>query len=219
MSNKNRIVWHAPKWSVNADKRWLELKKCLLAKGPIIRISIASMVATGLIVLGLKIALPGIVIPNLLPLLLVYPMLMGNLAIQTYFSTLVSPTITVTATKIFISQGQSATTIPTDQLTSVVLAIHDDNKSRLRLRYQRRGKSRLKIIGMPWEVSLLELEKLLAIKITPRDYRRKSQEQLDQQNQHDSSESSKTPAFDSSGRTDRISPIPAIADPHGQYAK
>ena len=176
MSNTNKIDWHAPKWSA-VGKKWWELKKCLLSAGPLARIFAASIATCGLIIVGFKIAFPGIVIPNLLPLLFVFPVLVGQVTLQTYFTTQMRPRVAVTPKKIVISHGQSVRTIQRDQLTSIVLAIHDDEKSRLRLRYERRGKSQLTTIGLSHEVSLIELERILAMEITPRDYRRTKQYQ------------------------------------------
>ena len=182
MSSNNKIAWFAPQWSVNAaaGKQWWATKKHMLSAGPLTRMSAVSIVSCGLVVLAFKIAVPAMVIPNLLPLLLVLPLLLGHVTLQAYLNSQRGIYVIVTPEKILISQGESTRTIKRDQLISVVLAIHDDGKSRIRLRYQRRGKSQLKTVGLSGEVSPVELEELLAIEITPRDYRRTKEHQSDE---------------------------------------
>jgi len=136
------------------------------------RISFASLVACGLIVLGFKLAFPGIAIPNLLPMLFVLPMLVAMLTLQTYALSKTKARIMITPKKIFVSHGQSATTIKPDSLTEVILAVHDDQKARIRFCYQRHGVRRQKIVGVSDDLDLVELEQLLPVEITPKDYRR-----------------------------------------------
>ena len=166
-----KIVWHAPTWST-AQKQWWAIKKYVISVGPLARISIASLIVCGSITLAFKIAFPGMVLPNLLPLILVLPMLVGMLTLQTWALAKLGARVMVTRKKILVSHGQSATIIKPDSLTAVVLAIHDNSKERLRFCYETRGKRRLKIVGVSEDLDLDELQQLLPIEITPRDYRR-----------------------------------------------
>ena len=171
MANVNKIVWKAPS-SATAQKEWWAYKNCLLSSGPLTRIILASVIITALILVGFKLAIPALVIPNLLPFLFVLPMLLGMLALQTYLITKFDGRVIVTPEKILIQSGSSLTTIRTDWLSKVALAIHDNERLRLRLTYEHLRRKRLTLIGVPTDLDILELERLLPIEIEARDYRR-----------------------------------------------
>ena len=170
MANVNKIVWNAPS-SATAQKEWWAFKNCLLSSGPLTRIILASVAITALILVGFKLAIPALVIPNLSPLLFVLPMLLGMLALQTYLITKVDKRVIVTPEKILI-QSSSCAIIRTEWLSKVALAIHDNERLRLRLTYEHLGRKGLKLIGAPTDLDILELERLLPIEIEARDYRR-----------------------------------------------
>lgn len=168
---QEKIVWYAPTWST-APKQWWELKKCLLSPGPIARITIASLLVVAMVVAGFKIAFPAIVIPNLFPLLFVFPVLVGQLALTTYINTVFKACVTVDQKNVSITHGQSSTRIKLESLTNVILSVHDGDKVRIRFCYDRRGKSRFKTLGIPNGVDLDVLENLIPVEIVARDCRR-----------------------------------------------
>ena len=170
MSKVNEIVWKAPS-SATAQKEWWAYKNCLLSSGPLTRIILASVIITALILVGFKLAIPALVIPNLSPLLFVLPMLLGMLALQTYLITKFDGRVIVTPEKMLI-QSSSWTIIRTEWLSKVALAIHDNERLRLRLTYEHLRRKRLTLIGVPTDLDILELERLLPIEIEARDYRR-----------------------------------------------
>jgi len=119
-------------------------------------------------------AFPAMVIPNLLPMLLVLPMLVLMLTLQTYALTKSKARVMVSRKKIMVTHGQSATYIKSDWLTDVVLAVHNDGKARLRFCYSKGDVPRFETVGVSDDLDLVELERILPVQISPRDYRRPS---------------------------------------------
>ena len=175
MPHSKKIIWYAPTWST-APKQWWALKKYIWSFGPLTRISLASTIVCGSILVALKIIFPAIVLPNLPSLILILPAFLGLFTLQTYALTKTRARVMITPKKIYVSHGQSATVIEPDTLTSVVLAIHDNEKARLRFCYQHRGKPRYKVVGVSEDLNLNDVEQLLPMEITPRDFRRRERE-------------------------------------------
>ena len=168
---RDKIVWYAPTWAT-AQKQWWALRKCVLSSGPLLRITLATIAATLLVLIGFKMAFPAIVIPNLLPMLFVLPMLVLMLTLQTYALARSKARVMVSSKKILVTHGQSATNIKSAWLTDVILAIHNDGKARLRFCYSKGNVPKFKTVGVSDDLDLIELEHILPVQITPRDYRR-----------------------------------------------
>lgn len=135
---KEKLVWYAPTWSTVPRQFWV-LKKYILSPGPIARISIGSVIAAAVIVGALKLALPAIVIPNLLPMVLMVPGLVVGVVLQTLLLSVLKARVVVTAKRVVVQHGQSAIQIKMDQLTKVVLALHDHGKTRIRFCWELRS--------------------------------------------------------------------------------
>ncbi len=168
---REKLVWYAPKWSTNS-KQWWVIRKYLLSPGPIFRIIIASLIAVAVVLTAFKIAFPAIVFPNLFPLVFVMPALVAGFCLQTYVLSFLKERVMVTSKKIVVSHGESATIIKLGWLTKVILAIHDDERARIRFCYDQGGKSKFKTVGLSNEVDMNILENFLPMDIIPRDYRR-----------------------------------------------
>ena len=170
-SNKSKLVWYSPKWSTN-PKRWWVLRKYVLSTGPLVRMGSATLVVTIAIIAYLKIAFPGIALPNLWPLVFALPAVIGALVLQIGLLSLFRQRVLVTPKKILISHGQSATIIQPESLKCVTLTVYDDGKSRIRFDYSVKSKNRFKTVGLSEDCDLFRLSELLPIEIVTRDARR-----------------------------------------------
>lgn len=172
MSKGNgKLVWYAPNWST-APKQWWALRKYVLSPAPILRITVATTVVVFAVLAGFKIAFPGIVFPNLLPLLFVFPALVVMLVFQTAVLSLFKARILVTRKKILISHGQAATIIKPECLMDVTLTVHDNDRARIRFCYSKKGKSKFVNVGFSDDCDLFRLAELLPVEVTTRDARR-----------------------------------------------
>ena len=170
-SKKTKLVWYSPKWSTN-PKRWWVLRKYVISTGPLLRIGFATLVVVIGIIAYLKIAFPGIALPNLWPIVFALPAAIGALVLQIGLLSLFRQRVLVTPRKILIAHGQSATIIQPESLTCVTLTVHDDEKSRIRFDYSVKSKNRFKTVGLSEDCDLVKLSELLPIEIVTRDVRR-----------------------------------------------
>lgn len=168
---KEKLVWYAPKWSTN-PRQWWVLRKYLFSRGPLVRISVASLAGTLLVVAAIKIAIPQIALPNIWPVFLALPALLGLVDVNTAMWALFRERILVTSKKILITHGQSATLIRPEFLTRVTLTTHAGNKARIRFDYTDKSKPRSRTVGVSDECNLFQLAELLPIEIVVRDARR-----------------------------------------------
>ncbi|TWT79734.1 hypothetical protein CA13_11410 [Planctomycetes bacterium CA13] len=169
-AQNKKLVWYAPKWSTN-HRKWWALRKYLLSSGPLFRMSVATAVAVLLIVAAFKFAFPQMVLPNIWPVFLALPTVLGAMVAQTAMLSLFKQRILVTPKKIVISHGQSATHIKPESLTRVTLTAHAENKTRIRFDYVVKAKPKSKTVGFSEECDLFKLAELLPIEIVTRDVR------------------------------------------------
>ena len=172
LTKEPKLIWYSPKWSTN-PKQWWVLKKYLLAPGPLARMAIATLTSALLLIGCLKLAFPGIVLPNLWPMLLTLPVVLGMMIFQTALASLFQQRVLVTPRKILISHG-SATIIRPDTLNQVTLTVHAAGKSRIRFDYVVKSKQRFRIVGLSDDCDVFKLAELLPIEISTRDARRRN---------------------------------------------
>lgn len=170
-SSNSKLIWYSPKWSTN-PKQWWVLRKYILSPGPLFRITAATLLAALTIIGCLKIALPGIALPNLWPIVFAMPAVIGMMVAQTGLLSLFRQRVLVTPKKILISHGQSATLIRPETLRRVTLTVHNEGKSRIRFDYETRSRKRFRTVGLSEDCDLFKLADLLPIEIDARDARR-----------------------------------------------
>ena len=137
-----------------------------------VRMGVATLLVAVAIIAYLKIAFPGIVLPNLWPIVFALPAVIGALVLQFGLLSLFRQRVLVTPKKILISHGQSATIIRPESLRCVTLTVHDGGKSRIRFDYSVKSRNRFKTVGLSENCDLFRLSELLPIEIVTRDARR-----------------------------------------------
>jgi len=158
---KAKLTWHVPRWAY-VDGLWSELRSTFCPTS-LARITIGTTVATAVIIGGLKWALPQLVLPNLLPVVLSLPVMMVGLVCQVGLLTLIPPMATVRADKITVQHGQSAAIIDAKSITKTSLTFYSDDRVRLRICFHRKSKTRSRVIGVPPTVNFDRLAEMLPI--------------------------------------------------------
>lgn len=171
MAQKQKLVWYSPKWSTH-PKQWWILRKHVLSAGPLLRITGATIGVSLMIIAALKLAFPGLVLPNLWRAFLALPAIIAAMVFQFGVLSLFRQRIVVTPKKIVISHGQSALVIKMPSLKRATLTAHANGKSRIRFDYEIRSKRRSKTVGLSDDCKLFDLAELLPVEIETRDARR-----------------------------------------------
>jgi hypothetical protein len=146
----------------------------ILNPASLLRITIATIVVSGLIVAGFKWAVPQLVLPNLWPIVFALPAILLIRVAQFGVLTLIPPTATIRADKIVVQHGESATIIDPKTVTAAFLTFHSDDRIRLRICYTKKSKTRSRVIGVPPTVDFNQLSEMLPIILVVRDARNRS---------------------------------------------
>ena len=176
MFSKPLMRWYEPRWAY-VDRMWAQLRHILNAAS-LSRIVIATAIISLLIVACIKWAMPQFVIPNLWPFLFAFPAILMMLVAQFAILTLIPPSITIRAEKIIIQHGQTARIIDQNSIRKISLAIHSQDRVRLRISYRKKGITRSRCIGVAGSVDLYQLCEHLPIFPTIRDARKYSSARL-----------------------------------------
>ena len=134
---------------------------------------VTAIVAAALIV-GLKWAIPQIVLPNVGELLLAFPAILLIVILQFGLLVLIPPTVTIRPERIFVQHGQSNLRIDAKTITGAYLTVHAGDRIRLRIRHTRYDTVKSRVIGVSSTVDLDRLIALLPIAPEVRDARNRS---------------------------------------------
>lgn len=144
----------------------------------LIRIILVTAFVTAAMIVGVKLAVPQIVLPNLWRLFFALPTILVLLVLQLGVLTLIPPIATIRSDRILVQHGQSAMIIEAKAVTATYLTVHSDDRIRLRICYTRRSGTRTRAIGVPPTVDFDLLSKLLPIAPVVRDARNRTATQV-----------------------------------------
>lgn len=168
-TKKLKLTWSVPRWAYTR-RLWLQMNH-VLNPVTLIRMALVTLiVATGMIV-GLKWAIPQIVLPNFGILLLAFPAILVIVVLQFGLLVLIPPTATIRPESIFVQHGQSALRIDAKTIIAAYLTVHAGDRIRLRICYTRNDKLKSRVIGVPPTVDLDRLTEFLPVALVVRDAR------------------------------------------------
>jgi hypothetical protein len=164
-----KLTWYEPRWAYR-HRLWLDLRQLVNVKS-LVRITLGTAIASGAVIAGFKWAVPQMVLPNLLPVVIAIPAIALMFVLQSATLMLIPPMVTIRTNKILWQHGQSARIIDPQNVTATFLTFHSSDRIRLRLCYMHKGKSRSRVIGVPPTVDFNLLSDLLPVAPMVRDAR------------------------------------------------
>jgi len=167
---KGRLTWYQPRWSY-VPRLWSTLFTHFLNARTLLRIGGASLIIGVLLVLGLKWWVPGIQLPPLWRILMIFPTLVFLMMLQTLLLTIIPPSVAIRRKQIIIAHGQSATGIAADQVIAAWLIFHAGQKIRLKIRFHGRKALRTVTVGVSPKFDFKRLIELMPVEVIVRDAR------------------------------------------------
>jgi hypothetical protein len=146
----------------------------ILSPASLTRMALATAIVAAALIVGLKWAIPQIVLPNLGVLLLAFPAILLIVVLQFGLLVLIPPTVTIRPERIFVRHGQSCLMIDAKTIKAAYLTVHAGDRIRLRICYAKDNTVRSRVIGVPSTVDLDRLTALLPIAPEVRDARNRS---------------------------------------------
>ncbi len=139
-------------------KLWASYRRLLSVRSLATIIGVSVSVG-GCVIAGFRFAFPNIVVPNLWPMVAVLPGLLLVLAMQLSLLTAIKPSVSVNATRIKRTHGETRFQIKMSDLSYVRLYFHTRGRARLKLRHRAIRADRIKSVGVPCD---LDFDALLA---------------------------------------------------------
>ena len=173
MADASKMTWSVPRWAF-VPQLWQSLRRCVLNGQSIRNICAGTLVSCGVIVIVLKIAVPGLVLPNLWHVILALPLILLALVLQFGILAVFPPSVTLRPSRFSKSHGQTGVQIKAEQFVAIQLFVHRQDRIRLKLRYRRRDRLHTLLIGVPNSVDLDQLVTMLPISPKIRDARPRS---------------------------------------------
>lgn len=167
------IRWSVPRWAF-VPALWRSLQQSIFNSGSLLRIVVGSVVACGAIVLALKLAIPGFVVPNLWRVALSLLAFLLLFLIQFGLLSVIPPQVRLKPKFLQRSHGQTGLRIYWEDLVATQIIVHREDRVRLKLIYQRRGRKRTLTLGVAPSVELNRLVDALPIEPVVRDARSRS---------------------------------------------
>lgn len=168
-ANKPKLTWYVPRWFY-VPRLWRTFR-ILFNSRSMLRIAIGSLVAGGFVVAGFKWMVPQLVIPDLWRMAFAIPGIVLLLGLELSLLSLFQPVVTLRRDRLTIQHGQSATILDPKQVIKTALTFHRENRVRLRIVYEKGGRVRHRVVGVPATVDFRKLVDMLPLKPTIRDAR------------------------------------------------
>jgi hypothetical protein len=146
----------------------------ILSPASLVRMALVTAIVAAALIVGLKWAIPQIVLPNVGVLLLAFPAILLTVVLQFGLLVLIPPIATIRPEGILVQHGQSALRIDAKTMTAAYLTVHTGDRIRLRICYAKNDHVRSRSIGVPPTVDLDRLIALLPIAPEVRDARNRS---------------------------------------------
>lgn len=126
-----------------------------------------------MIIVGLKLAIPNLVVPQLWKLLLIFPGVVGYLLLYMSLLTVIPQRIVIRRDKIIVEHSQKHV-IDTSSVSKIWLYAHPSNRLRMKIRFAHAGRPRTRTIGIASHINLDKLCNLLPCHVTVRDARNRT---------------------------------------------
>lgn len=171
--SKLKLRWHEPRWCY-VPKLWRQLRQIVNAR------SLASITATSVVVgitlvIAFRIAIPFFVVPaTLWWMLLALPAIILHSALHLTLLTLIPPTIKLQNGSLRRIHSSSGPKIGPEHVRAAWLTVHAGNRIRLKLRYCLSTRERTRVYGIPNDIDLDLLVRLLPCEPKIRDARKRS---------------------------------------------
>ena len=165
-----KLEWFSPLWSSRLQP-WRALRRYIFSQGPLTRIIAGSLIASTAIIVAFKWLVPGLVLPNLLPLLFLLPAILLMMTLQTWAIASCRTRVVIKSESIQITHGQSSVVIDAASFSNATISIHDHDRIRLSIYYQRKNGMRRKTVGLSPELSVNQLKLTLWGPVEIKDYR------------------------------------------------
>lgn len=146
----------------------------MLSPASLVRMALVTAIVAAALIVGLKWAMPQIVLPNVGVLLLAFPAILFTVVLQFGLLVLIPPIATIRPERILVQYGQSGLMIDAKAIKAVSLTVHAGDRIRLRLCYAKDNTVKSRVIGVPPTVDLDRLIALLPIAPEVRDARNRS---------------------------------------------
>lgn len=169
---KLKLTWYVPRWAYTRQL-WSQFDH-ILNSASLIRIGLGIGIVSVAVIVAFKCAIPQLALPNLWPMVFAFPALLLLLVLVFGVLTLIPPTVTISADKILVQNGQTATIIDPQTVTATYLTFHSGDRVRLRIRYAKELTPRSRVIGVPPQVDFKRLSELLPIAPVVRDARNRT---------------------------------------------